>query len=604
MRDAFRLALLALFLATVATAEESPRVEPLILPESAVERALPPPMRLAESLSLEPPLALRSAREGAVDQIEAMRVRNASGVRPVQNGFSRPLPAPARVRLDAEVASLAAFQRYAGGFVAESPGGQLVWGTAARAAGAHRLRLHLTDVRLPAGTRMWVWGLGQEPRSFGLELLDPDGGLWTPSVGGEDIYLEVALPRSASSGGKAFGFEIRELGEIVRLGTDGAPAPAGPLPEPHTSCIQDGSCFNSSALDVIDVYRKAVAQLEYARDGGFFVCSGGLLNDSDTTTAIPYLLTANHCFADQAGASSLEAYWDYRTSACNGNRPDMDSLPRSQGATLLASAADTDFTLVRLNAIPGGRVLLGWSAQTVANGTLLHRLSHPAPDGDVHPQSYSRSRVNTAVGACADIPRPRFLYSKAEVGGTFGGSSGSPVVLQGGIVVGQLLGACGPNAEDGCDDGNAEVDGAFAATYPRISQYLNPPVSTGPCVPGPKTLCVDRQAGDRRFKVEVSYQTSQGGGLSGQGNAIPLSSLGITRGGLFWFFGADNPEMMIKVLDGCGLNQKFWVFYAAGTNVGLTTTVTDTVTGQHATYTNPDRTSAAPVQDLAALPCN
>ncbi len=62
--------------------------------------------------------------------------------------------------------------------------------------------------------------------------------------------------------------------------------------------------------------------------------------------------------------------------------------------------------------------------------------------------------------------------------------------------------------------------------------------------------------------------------------------------------------MMIKVLDGCGLNGKYWVFYAAGTNVGLTTTVTDTVSGQHATYTNPDRTAAAPVQDLAALPCN
>ncbi len=484
MRDALRLALLALFLATVATAEGPLWVEPLILPESAVERALPPPMRLAESLSLEPPLSLRSATEGAADQIAAMKARNASGVRPVQNGFSRPLPEPARVRLDAAVASLAAFQRYAGGFVAESPGGQLVWGTAARAAGAHRLRLHLTDVRLPAGTRLWVWGLGQEPRSFGLELLDPDGGLWTPSVGGEDIYLEVALPRAAtaaSAAGEAFGFEIREVGEIFRLGANGAPAPAGPLPEPHTDCIQDGSCYNSSALDVIDVYRKAVAHLQYARDGGFFVCSGGLLNDSDTATAIPYLLTANHCFANQAGASSLEAFWDYRTSSCQGNAPDVDSLPRSQGATLLASSADTDFTLVRLNAIPGGRVLLGWSQQAVANGTVLHRLSHPAPDGDVHPQSYSRARVNTAIGACGNLARPRFLYSKAEVGGTFGGSSGSPVILQGGIVVGQLFGACGPNAADGCDDSNAE---ASTAPSPRPTP-ASPSTSARPSAPAP-----------------------------------------------------------------------------------------------------------------------
>ncbi len=116
-------------------------------------------------------------------------------------------------------------------------------------------------------------------------------------------------------------------------------------------------------------------------------------------------------------------------------------------------------------------------------------------------------------------------------------------------------------------------------------------------------LFISDQPGDNRFKVKVSWNTSQSGGLSGNGNPIPLASLGVQRGGLFWFFGADNPEVIVKVLNGCAVNGSYWVFYVAGTNVGMTTTVTDTKTGRVKTYHNPDLTLAAPVQDTNAFTC-
>jgi uncharacterized metal-binding protein len=77
----------------------------------------------------------------------------------------------------------------------------------------------------------------------------------------------------------------------------------------------------------------------------------------------------------------------------------------------------------------------------------------------------------------------------------------------------------------------------------------------------------------------------------------------VDQGGLFWFFDAGTPEMLIKVIDGCSLTGKYWVFASAGTNVGLKVTVTDTLTGSSANYTNPDLTAAPPIQDTAALPC-
>jgi len=124
------------------------------------------------------------------------------------------------------------------------------------------------------------------------------------------------------------------------------------------------------------------------------------------------------------------------------------------------------------------------------------------------------------------------------------------------------------------------------------------------CVPSSTTLCIDDEPGDRRFEVTVDYATANNGGTTGAGKAIPLSSLGIRRGGLFWFFDLTNPELLIKVLNGCGLNGKYWVFWSAGTTVGLDLRVTDTLAGRTATYGNVDGVPAAPVTDTGAFECD
>ncbi len=112
--------------------------------------------------------------------------------------------------------------------------------------------------------------------------------------------------------------------------------------------------------------------------------------------------------------------------------------------------------------------------------------------------------------------------------------------------------------------------------------------TNGSCTNSISTLCLQRFAGDRRFQVQVSFNTQQGNGEAGAAIPMPLTGLGFGDG---------------EVLDACSLNNRFWVFLAATTNVGFTATVTDTVTGHQAIYTNPDRTPAQPVQDTNALAC-
>ncbi len=114
-----------------------------------------------------------------------------------------------------------------------------------------------------------------------------------------------------------------------------------------------------------------------------------------------------------------------------------------------------------------------------------------------------------------------------------------------------------------------------------------------PCVPDDTTLCFL----DDRFRVTVDWRT--GFGTSGPGRVVPVG--GSARSGLFWFFAADNWEMLVKVLEGCEVNDRFWVFAASATSVEWTLTVEDTAAGEVAIYTNPLGRPSPAVTDTAAF---
>ena len=58
---------------------------------------------------------------------------------------------------------------------------------------------------------------------------------------------------------------------------------------------------------------------------------------------------------------------------------------------------------------------------------------------------------------------------------------------------------------------------------------------------------------------------------------------------------------MIKVLNGCGLNDRFWVFAGGLTNVEVKIRVTDTVAGVTRKYANPLSTAFQPILDTGAF---
>ena len=137
--------------------------------------------------------------------------------------------------------------------------------------------------------------------------------------------------------------------------------------------------------------------------------------------------------------------------------------------------------------------------------------------------------------------------------------------------------------------------GGAALADPTMAaiEILDDDVATGPCVLDEETLCL---AGGR-FRVQVDFQAP------GDPAPRPAQKIDLRdESGLFWFFSESNAEMLIKVLDACvDPFDRFWVFYAATTNVQFTVRVTDTLRGQTRTYSNPQGQAAAPVQDTEAF---
>lgn len=116
--------------------------------------------------------------------------------------------------------------------------------------------------------------------------------------------------------------------------------------------------------------------------------------------------------------------------------------------------------------------------------------------------------------------------------------------------------------------------------------------AVGPCVADGRTLCLR----NGRFEVRADWATPNGS--QGQGQAVALTS----DTGYFWFFDAANVEVVLKILDGCGLTQNYWVFAGGLTDVYVRLTVRDTLTGFVWTRENPLRTPFQPIQDVRALP--
>jgi hypothetical protein len=327
--------------------------------------------------------------------------------------------------------------------------GWRIWLVSVTSPGAEGIRVHLENIKLPDGARLVAYAPAkpQAGPAITAQTLRSATEAWAETILGERLVVECQLPPQADP--SAVSFTITEISQIylslaTALGT-------------RSPCENDVTCYAAWATAA-----SGVARIEFIDSGSAYLCTGCLLT-TVPATYVPYFLTANHCVTTPTIASTLELWWFYQSSNCNGPAPALDSVPHTAGgADYLAGSSENDFTFLHLRmAPPAGAAFLGWSTANPASATTLTGIHHPG--GDIKKISFGGQNS-------LDLD---FRYVRWSSGVTEPGSSGSPLFNASQQVLGQLWGG-----SSACDNPTGlDHYGRFDLTYNSIAQWLYPPVN-------------------------------------------------------------------------------------------------------------------------------
>ena len=122
--------------------------------------------------------------------------------------------------------------------------------------------------------------------------------------------------------------------------------------------------------------------------------------------------------------------------------------------------------------------------------------------------------------------------------------------------------------------------------------YSRASAPSGSCRADAETLCLQ----DSRFQVKVIWWKADGERAYGR-----VVEEGTDDSGMFQFFGPENWEILIKVLDGCRINGRKWVLGASTTDLGYLINVTDTIAQESRKYRNEPGQPAPAIVDTKAF---
>ncbi|HYG63310.1 MAG TPA: hypothetical protein VEL74_12065 [Thermoanaerobaculia bacterium] len=205
--------------------------------------------------------------------------------------------------------------------------------------------------------------------------------------------------------------------------------------------------------------------------------------------------------------------------------------------------------------------------------------SHTAGSTSGAPPMGTRLRLKASKDISGHPPEVRKIFQTMKTHGLILADNGSDMYISG--------------AHDRRWD-NDVLNPAFAslrASDFEVVQLGWRPAATNRCTPASTRLCL----GDGRFQLEAQWRLADG--RTGSGQAVAMT--GDT--GYFWFFDNANVEMVVKVLNGCGTNNRYWVFAGGLTNARVRLVVTDTQRGTVKEYVNPQGAAFQPVQDTGAF---
>ena len=403
----------------------------------------------------------------AGERIEALRRYNQSeAIKALQIGISRSVANEAETLPPSQLN----WQPVSGGRVARVD---------VRSAYAMALWVGFDLSNLPQGAEIRMAGNGL-PDVYAVTLddakrkLDGNGLFWGAVTDGETQFIELFLPTGAAEAS----LRIRTVSHFIA-----SPARPSTLTKATSGgCNIDVACRTATLGQAFANAKNATARMIYMSGGESSTCSGTLLNDSTTSTQVPYFYTAAHCVTTPTEAGTVRTFWNFERTTCGGT----DFGPNTQvlgGADLLFANATTDVSFLRLRtAPPAGAFLAGWDAATVAANAPVIAIHHPF--GDV--KKYSRG-VSPGYSVFSNAPinssmaRANWIEGTTEPGSSGSGLftlSNGQYLMRGGLAGGTA--SCsntnGPDVFGGNQDFYSRLDQA----YPSLRQWLGTDAGAAP----------------------------------------------------------------------------------------------------------------------------
>ena len=311
-----------------------------------------------------------------------------------------------------------------------------IWRITYHVTGAFALNLYLTHLNLQSGDRLFIYNHHRNQVRGAFTSRNNGNYLVTDFVEGDEITIELNTSERISP----LPFETSEIGVKLPAQDNKGFGDAG-ICEVQVNCAEG---------DDWQQQKKGVARILVKQGSLTFWCTGTLINNT-RIDGTPYLLTANHCgeTATIIDYSNWLFFFDYEATGCE--KPVIE--PEAQtisGSKLLANSisgtsAGSDFKLLLLNqSVPvENSYYNGWNrtGDVSLSGVSIHH-----PQGDVKMIStFTEPLVSSYYNSVSDVPDGKYWrvnWSETQNGHgvTEGGSSGSPIFDQDGLVVGTLTG--------------------------------------------------------------------------------------------------------------------------------------------------------------------
>jgi len=298
--------------------------------------------------------------------------------------------------------------------------GSTLWRLRVVSTSAKHINLGFSQFELPKGAELWIYNAGGDHVGgpYTNDNRSKKGTLFTPVIPGDDIVIEVHVPKGAQG----------SLAVKVGFVNHGFRSITKPF---------QGACNNDVICPEGDPWGDQISSVARFSIGGSTLCTGQLINNTSLDRT-PYFLSADHCGVTTGNAHSVVVYWNYESPVCG----DLSggSLDQNQsGATFIASHFSSDTNLIVLDQEPLPEYGVDYGGWNVSDNIPQSSVSIHHPGGGEKAISFDEDPLTDAdIGYGGNT---HWEVGNWEDGTTEGGSSGSCLWdTSDGLCVGVLTG--------------------------------------------------------------------------------------------------------------------------------------------------------------------